>query len=105
MQLDSAGSRQWTFQTGTTGDDYVRGLGIGPLQEIILGGATSSAWGRCCSRGELDLFVMELSSTDGSPTVQKVFQTGSSSEDELPGEWVKYRDMKLANLFYQHVLF
>ena len=85
MQLNSAGTQQWTFQTGTEGDDYIRGLAIGTFN-IILGGTTTSAWHGSCNRGGEDLFIMELDS-DGS-SVQKIFQTGSSSADMLQGRLV-----------------
>ena len=82
MQLNSAGTQQWTFQTGTEGTDYIKGLAIGTFN-IILGGTTTSAWHGSCNRGGEDLFIMELDS-DGS-SVQKIFQTGSSSADTLEG--------------------
>ena len=82
MQLNSAGAQQWTFQTGTEGVDYIKGLAIGTFN-IILGGTTTSAWHGSCNRGGEDLFIMELDS-DGS-SVQKIFQTGSSSADTLEG--------------------
>jgi hypothetical protein len=85
MQLDSAGTLQWTFQTGTEGVDYIKGLAIGTFN-IILGGTTTSAWYGSCNRGGEDLFIMELDS-DGS-SVQKIFQTGSSSADTLQGRLV-----------------
>jgi hypothetical protein len=85
MQLDRAGTLQWTFQTGTEGVDYIKGLAIGTFN-IILGGTTTSAWHGSCNRGGEDLFIMELDS-DGS-SVQKIFQTGSSSADTLQGRLV-----------------
>eukprot|EP00435_Cladocopium_sp_Y103_P062304 s523_g23.t3 len=88
MQLNSAGTQQWIFQTGTEGDDYIKGLAIGTFfpYNIILGGTTTSAWHGSCNRGAEDLFIMELDS-DGS-SVQKIFQTGSSAADTLQGRLV-----------------
>lgn len=56
MELDSAGSHLWTFQSGSSSDDEARGLRVEGT-DILLAGRTKGSLGGANS-GSYDIFVM-----------------------------------------------
>ena len=78
-QLDAAtGAVNWTFQIGTSGDEFGYGLGADSLGNVYLGGRTSGALPTQTSAGGHDAFVLKLNVTG---SLQWVRQLGTAATD------------------------
>ncbi len=77
VKYNSAGTKQWTRQYGTTGWDYGHGAATDTGGNIYIGGHTTGGLNGNSNYGKQDLFVMKL---NASGTAQWTRQFGSSVE-------------------------
>lgn len=78
IKLDSAGAHQWTFQTGTDGDDMALAVHIDGSGSIVLAGSTEGSFAGFSNAGGSDVFVMKL---DNVGSLSWTLQLGSAGND------------------------
>ena len=76
-KLNHAGSDQWSFQAGTSGDEWFAGVDIDSAGNIVVTGNTDGVMGGS-SAGSQDVVVLML---DSSGIQQWILQTGTSTSD------------------------
>ena len=77
-KLDSAGSRLWTYQAGTSNFETALGVDADAAGDIVVVGYTSGGLNGNSNSGNDDMFVLKL---DSSLSQQWTYQTGTSGED------------------------
>ena len=78
MKLDSAGTPQWTVQTGGSGSEVVHAFHIDASGNMFLAGYTDGQLHGNSHAGGRDIFAMKL---NAAVSWQWTFQTGSASHD------------------------
>lgn len=78
MKLDSAGTPQWTVQTGGSGSEVVHAFHIDASGNMFLAGYTDGQLHGNSHSGGRDIFAMKL---NAAVSWQWTFQTGSASHD------------------------
>ena len=78
VKYDSSGTKQWTKQLGTSGNDYGWSVTTDTSGNIYVTGGTSGGLDGNTSSGESDIFLVKY---DSSGTKQWTKQLGTSSND------------------------
>ena len=79
LQLDTSGSTQWKFQTGSTSNEILWDLKVDASDDIVLAGWTEGQLDSVANAGQSDIYVMKLSNAGAT---QWTFQTGSTGNDQ-----------------------
>ena len=78
VKYNSSGDKQWSIQTGSTGNEYGKGVSVDSSGNIYITGYVSSALDGNSNLGGNDSFVMKF---DTSGTKEWTTQTGSAYND------------------------
>jgi hypothetical protein len=78
VKYDSAGTKQWTRQLGTTTNDYVHGVAVDSSGNIYVTGETMGGLDGNTNAGNWDIFLVKY---DSAGTKQWTRQLGTTTND------------------------
>ncbi|MDC0253517.1 SBBP repeat-containing protein, partial [Bacteriovoracales bacterium] len=78
VKYNTSGEKQWSAQTGSSGNEYAKGISVDTSGNIYITGYTSSELDGNSNQGGQDSFVMKF---DSSGTKQWTVQTGTTYND------------------------
>ncbi len=81
-KYNSSGELEWVRQTGSSKNDFARGIKIGNTGNIYITGFTRGSLGATANAGEEDIFLAEFDSAGNNV---KIEQYGTSSSDMAYG--------------------
>jgi len=82
VKYDASGTKQWTRQLGTAGDDIANGVAVAAGGDIYVAGGTQGSLDGNLSAGSTDLFLTKY---DATGLKQWTRQFGSAASDEAFG--------------------